>query len=74
MKRRILYVVVLALLTTVTGCAQLSGYCSEQEMRAAIRQLNPYDFIDAAAIASCAAAEAFVIEQSDGGNDEYSDE
>lgn len=72
MKRRTLYLMAVVFYGSIAGCAQLSGYCSEQEMRAAIRTLNPYDFIDAAAIASCAAAEAFVIESGKGETDSES--
>lgn len=43
----------------LSGCAQFLSYCDEKEARAALRAINPIDWVDAGVIGACASAQAF---------------
>jgi hypothetical protein len=40
------------------GCTALLHYCDEKEARQMLRDLNPWDVVDVAAVGACAAAQA----------------
>lgn len=54
---------ILAPLLLVAGCQTLSSYCDQAEARAVLRDLNPIQIIDYAAIGGCAAIQAFTQEE-----------
>lgn len=50
--KRILFIL---LSLQLVGCAQFKNYCAETEARAALRAVNPLDYIDAIVFGGCAA-------------------
>ncbi len=51
--------IMLVLTLGLGACAPFVNYCDETEARAVLRDINPWDVVDAAAIGACAAAQAF---------------